>query len=478
MTTAAIGTVELGRCALEVGDPSGAVVSRLDRPAGEDVGPLVRALDGQEEDRESGESLPAAVGDAAERASEVTAEVERAATLSRGLADGTIDLTDASTGADALLAVLERLDREERWGDALRLARALSTLLSLLRRWESLLSTLGAALRSAERSGSLAGIGWAKHEFGALQVAAGEVKGAERNLGRAREIRERLGDRAGLAATERNLGALCERMREMVREDELVPRSDAPSAFPRRWLVPAILVGLLLLFAGGVAGSALDGGAGGGEGEGGGNGDGGGGSGEGTGGGDGGSGGNGGGGGEEQATLRVTLAGEGSGAVASERAGIECGEDCEADFPVGEEVALTASPAEDSRFAGFSGDCSDTGERTCTLSLGAAGQVTATFEPAEYTLEVAIEGEGAGSISSSATGIGCSKGDGEARAGCGSARIPAGESVLLTADPDEFATVARFSGTDAECPGEECTVTMDRDRSVTVTLAQEAPPVP
>lgn len=468
MTMAAIGTVELGRYALEVGGPSGTVVSRLERPAGEGVAPLARALDGQEEDRESEESLPRAVGDAAERASEVTGEVERAASLSRGLADGSLDLADASAGADALLDALERLDREERWGDALRLARALSTLLSLLRRWQALLSTLGSGLRSAEGSGSLAGVGWAKHEFGALQVAAGDAKGAERNLGRAREIRKELGDRAGLAATERNLQALCERMREMVREDELVPRSGASPRLLRRWLALAILAGLLL-FAAGVATSALDGDFGGG--------------GNGNDDGDGNEGNagsrgndNGGRGDGERATLSVVLVGEGSGTIVSEPAGIECGEDCEEDFPVEERITLTAEPAEGSRFGGFSGGCS-TDERTCTLLLDGAGRVTATFEPAEYTLEVAVEGDGAGSVSSSATGIGCSKGEGEARVDCGSATLPAGDSVLLTAEPDEFATVGGFSGADGKCTGERCTVSMDRDRSVTVTLAQEPPPV-
>ena len=97
-----------------------------------------------------------------------------------------------------------------------------------------------------------------------------------------------------------------------------------------------------------------------------------------------------GGGGDEAATvdsegqaethrLRVTTDGEGSGAVTSIPPGIECSGDCQEEFPAGERVRLKASPSEGSVFAGFSGDCSGTGQ--CTVNVNRARSVTATFEP-------------------------------------------------------------------------------------------------
>ena len=77
--------------------------------------------------------------------------------------------------------------------------------------------------------------------------------------------------------------------------------------------------------------------------------------------------------------LRVTTNGEGSGAVTSVPAGIECGVACKEEFPAGALVRLKASPSKGSAFTGFSGDCAGTSQ--CTVSMDRARSVTATFEP-------------------------------------------------------------------------------------------------
>ncbi len=59
--------------------------------------------------------------------------------------------------------------------------------------------------------------------------------------------------------------------------------------------------------------------------------------------------------------LTVTKTGSGTGTVTSAPAGVSCGSTCAADFAQGTEVALTATPATGSRFAGWSGDCSTGG---------------------------------------------------------------------------------------------------------------------
>ncbi|HZO06214.1 MAG TPA: carboxypeptidase regulatory-like domain-containing protein [Solirubrobacterales bacterium] len=76
--------------------------------------------------------------------------------------------------------------------------------------------------------------------------------------------------------------------------------------------------------------------------------------------------------------LSVSKAGTGSGSVTSTPVGIDCGSLCATSFDEGEEVGLTATPAADSEFTGWSGGgCTGTG--TCTVSVEADTAVTATF---------------------------------------------------------------------------------------------------
>ncbi len=80
--------------------------------------------------------------------------------------------------------------------------------------------------------------------------------------------------------------------------------------------------------------------------------------------------------------LTVVRAGSGSGTVTSTGPGIACGETCSNDFSDDAQVTLTATPAEDSSFAGFSGGgCS--GTETCTVTVEAETSVTATFVASE-----------------------------------------------------------------------------------------------
>ncbi|MGH2631305.1 MAG: InlB B-repeat-containing protein, partial [Actinomycetota bacterium] len=76
-------------------------------------------------------------------------------------------------------------------------------------------------------------------------------------------------------------------------------------------------------------------------------------------------------------TLSVSKAGEGSGTVTSDPAGLDCGEDCSEGYEEGTAVTLTATPDEGSTFDGWSGDCTGTG--TCEVTMDAPHEVTATF---------------------------------------------------------------------------------------------------
>jgi hypothetical protein len=103
-------------------------------------------------------------------------------------------------------------------------------------------------------------------------------------------------------------------------------------------------------------------------------------------------------------SLKVSKIGTGEGAVSSEPAGIECGAACSAEYNAGNEVVLTAVPAPDSAFAGWSGGgCS--GNRPCNLTLNTDTEVSAEFEALpQQPLTGAKEGAGAGTITSSPAG--------------------------------------------------------------------------
>lgn len=83
--------------------------------------------------------------------------------------------------------------------------------------------------------------------------------------------------------------------------------------------------------------------------------------------------------------LTVTLAGSGSGTVVSAPPGINCGAPggaCSASVASGVAIQLTASPATGSMLSGFTG-CGSVSGNVCTVTVGSATAVTASFEAAD-----------------------------------------------------------------------------------------------
>jgi hypothetical protein len=157
--------------------------------------------------------------------------------------------------------------------------------------------------------------------------------------------------------------------------------------------------------------------------------------------------------------LTVTKTGTGAGTVTSSPAGISCGSDCSESYDVNTSVSLTATPAADSNFTGWSGACTGTG--ACNVTVDTAKTVTATFTLKPFTLAVVKSGTGAGTVSSSPAGINCG-------AAC-SASFNAGTSVTLTAAP---ATDSNFTGWSGACSGTgNCVVLIDAAKNVTATFA-------
>jgi hypothetical protein len=379
------GSVEVGSYVLRVGAEGGTLIERGTGVAADSAASLERVL--ATEGPKEVSATERAAG-AVEDASAVTAQVERAVALAKGVAAGdALKPEQLALEVGAMLDLLERLDREGRHKEALRMARALVDLLMLLRRWAELLRTLRMALRAGEALDDLDAIGWAEHELGTLHLAGGDVEGAERHLRRAREVRERIGDRCGLAATNRNLGVLCERLREMLRNEDLV-RAGGKRPAALRVLSLGVLfallfgvglaVGLVSSDSKGSSGTANVAGGGGVT--------------TASGSGGGGTGTTGSGGGPYP--LRVVI--EGGGSV--EGGGIQCpGGPCEMELPAGEEVSLVAIGNEKFPFEGFGGDCEGD---SCSLTMDGPKTVLATFgtyvaaeQPAEPVEEEEAEEE-------------------------------------------------------------------------------------
>lgn len=80
----------------------------------------------------------------------------------------------------------------------------------------------------------------------------------------------------------------------------------------------------------------------------------------------------------EKLTLDVTKAGNGTGTVTSDPAGINCGTDCSEAYTPGTTVVLTATPTSGSVFIGWSGACKHTNP-DCQVVMNSDKSVTAHF---------------------------------------------------------------------------------------------------
>ena len=206
------GHVTAGRYVLEVGAPPGVRLTVAPRSQRTDARPLAAAL--EQSEAAHGERTPGeAISELLDDAGAVTSRVERAATLFVSLAEGRTDAEAVGVELDELLGLLGRLDRQGRFAEALRLAGAASGVFALAQKWVALAQTLQVALRAARALVDLHAEAWALHELGSLALGADDARVALERLGQARELRERLGDDAGLEVTDQNIALAWERLR-------------------------------------------------------------------------------------------------------------------------------------------------------------------------------------------------------------------------------------------------------------------------
>jgi len=165
--------------------------------------------------------------------------------------------------------------------------------------------------------------------------------------------------------------------------------------------------------------------------------------------------------------LGVSLTGSGGGSVTSDPTGIACPEACRYAYEPDTQVTLTASPAPDSTFTGWSGGgCSGTG--ACEVSSKADTNVIADFSklpppPPElpaHELTIDLDGNGRGSVEDGTRAIACPP-------AC-SHSYAAGRQVTLVPTPAPGSTFAGWSG---GCTGvDACRLIVGADTTLTATF--------
>jgi len=134
--------------------------------------------------------------------------------------------------------------------------------------------------------------------------------------------------------------------------------------------------------------------------------------------------------------LSLVLDGAGLGRVSSDPAGIDCGQSCSTVFARGRTVQLAATPEVGSRFAGFSGGCSET-----PFVLEDDLICTAHFAPIpgeNPRLNLLLQGTGLGTVTSAPTGLDCGT--------ICSSEFAQGRALTLTAEPAPGSVFTGFRG--------------------------------
>jgi hypothetical protein len=166
--------------------------------------------------------------------------------------------------------------------------------------------------------------------------------------------------------------------------------------------------------------------------------------------------------------LNVNLAGAGTGTVGSAPPGIACPGDCSETYTAGTAVTLTATATGTSTFGGWTGAAGCGAATTCVVTMNAAQNVTATFNPpATFPLNVTLAGTGTGNVISNPPGITC-PGD------C-SETYAAGTPVAVTATPTGGSTFSGWTGAAGCGAATTCVVTMNAAQNLTATFTAPIP---
>jgi hypothetical protein len=161
-------------------------------------------------------------------------------------------------------------------------------------------------------------------------------------------------------------------------------------------------------------------------------------------------------------TFAITVTKIGTGTVTSgeQPPKITCGANCSALYDTGTAVTLTATPDVGWRLGSWAG-CDSVNGNLCSLSATSDRNVTATFVP---QARLTVNRTGSGTVTSSPSGIDCGL-------AC-AADFDLSQAVTLTAAEIPGWRFVGWTGCDA-VNGNQCTVTMNADRTVGAQFAEQ-----
>lgn len=148
-----------------------------------------------------------------------------------------------------LLGLIRWAAGGEYWQDVVRLGRAVDSYLTLHGLWDAWGSVLQDVLLAARSLGDLAVEAWALHQLGTREIGVGQTQAAADLLHQALDIRQSLGDQAGIAFTQHNLDLL-------IPPPPANPPNGSTPRFPWKGFFLTSFLAITLLFALGYAATA------------------------------------------------------------------------------------------------------------------------------------------------------------------------------------------------------------------------------
>jgi hypothetical protein len=106
---------------------------------------------------------------------------------------------------DVLVSSIQKAGEKKRWSQVVSIGRGLERTLILWRRWQTWLDILKLILKAARALGDRKMEAWALHQLGTRAACLGFSESARDFLTGALQIRQAIGDQAGLAVTQNNL---------------------------------------------------------------------------------------------------------------------------------------------------------------------------------------------------------------------------------------------------------------------------------
>jgi hypothetical protein len=164
--------------------------------------------------------------------------------------------------------------------------------------------------------------------------------------------------------------------------------------------------------------------------------------------------------GDDKSTGALTVNVGGNGSVSSSPTGISCPSGCQASYPTGTSVTLTATPASGATFGSWQ-NCSAPNGTSCQVTIMAGAQtVTATFAVATWTINV--------QVFPGASGIVTATGDRICSSEC-NFTYPTGTAVTLNAVPLAGFRFDQWAGACNTATGRNnptCTLTFNQNTGV------------